>query len=86
MLYATGTALFGGTTQPVITWLIHRTGDVLWPGWYLMAATAVGLAAMMAMKESAPVSSGEVGYASHLRMRKRVRLRKGPHLEAPARA
>lgn len=60
VIYATGTALFGGTTQPVITWLIHRTGDVLWPGWYLMAATAVGLLAMMAMKESAPVKAARV--------------------------
>jgi MFS family permease len=57
VLYATATALFGGTTQPLITWLIHRTGDVLWPGWYLMAATAVGLAAMAMMKESAPVKA-----------------------------
>jgi MFS family permease len=58
VIYATGTALFGGTTQPAITWLIHRTGDVLWPAWYLMAATALGLAAMMAMRESAPVKAG----------------------------
>lgn len=57
VLYATATALFGGTTQPAITWLIHRTGDVLWPGWYLMIATAVGLGAMMLMKESAPAKA-----------------------------
>jgi MFS family permease len=54
VLYATATAIFGGTTQPAITWLIHRTGDVLWPGWYLMIATALGLGAMLLMKESAP--------------------------------
>jgi MFS family permease len=54
VLYATATAIFGGTTQPAVTWLIHRTGDVLWPGWYLMIATAIGLGAMLLMKESAP--------------------------------
>jgi len=54
VLYATATAIFGGTTQPLITWLIHRTGDVLWPGWYLMIATAIGLGAMLLMRESAP--------------------------------
>ena len=58
VLYASATAVFGGTTQPTITWLIHQSGDVLWPGWYLMIATAVGLGAMMLMKESAPVKVG----------------------------
>ena len=57
ILYASATAVFGGTTQPTITWLIHQSGDVLWPGWYLMIATAIGLGAMMLMKESAPVKT-----------------------------
>ena len=44
MIYATSIALFGGTTQLVITWLIQVTGSPMAPAWYLLAATAVGLA------------------------------------------
>ena len=54
LLYACAVAVMGGITQPMVTWLIHRTGDVLWPGWYLMIATAIGLGAMLLMRESAP--------------------------------
>ena len=63
ILYASATALFGGTTQPTIAWRIHRTGDVLWPAWYLMIATAIGLAAMAMMRESAPVKMRAGGQA-----------------------
>jgi MFS family permease len=54
VLYAVATALFGSTTQPAVTWLIHATGDVLAPAWYLMGATALATAAMAMMKETAP--------------------------------
>ena len=53
-VYALAVAAFGGTTQLVVTWLIHKTGNPLAPAWYMMAATAVGLAAIAAMKETAP--------------------------------
>lgn len=53
-IYATSIALFGGTTQLVITWLIHATGNPLAPAWYLVAATLVGQIAMMLIVESAP--------------------------------
>jgi MFS family permease len=53
-VYALAVAAFGGTTQLVVTWLIHKTGNPLAPAWYMMAATAVGLMAMTAMKETAP--------------------------------
>ncbi len=52
-VYATAVAVFGGTTQPVIHWLIHATGDPLAPGWYLIAFTSVGLVASLFFKESA---------------------------------
>jgi MFS transporter, MHS family, citrate/tricarballylate:H+ symporter len=52
-VYATAVALFGGTTQPVIHWLIHITGDPLAPGWYMMAFTCIGLVASLFFKESA---------------------------------
>ncbi|MHB8530000.1 MAG: MFS transporter [Caulobacteraceae bacterium] len=52
-IYATSVAVFGGTTQPMITWLIHVTGDPLAPAWYVTAFTVVGRAASLLMKETA---------------------------------
>ena len=54
-VYATSIAVFGGTTQPVIAWAIHATGNPLAPAWYLALFTAASLIAMFAMAESAPV-------------------------------
>lgn len=54
IIYAVAIALFGGTAQLVVTWLIHVTGNALAPAWYLLFATAVGLAAMAMMRETAP--------------------------------
>jgi hypothetical protein len=34
--------------------VIHATGNALAPAWYLLFAEAVGLVAMMMMRESAP--------------------------------
>ncbi len=54
-VYSLSVALFGGTTQLVVTWLIHLTGRAIAPAWYLMAATAVGQIALMRFPETAPV-------------------------------
>ena len=54
MLYACAVAVMGGITQPMVTWLIHQTGDVLWPAWWLIAASAVGVVAALLMRETAP--------------------------------
>ncbi|MBB2167831.1 hypothetical protein HLH36_05580 [Gluconacetobacter aggeris] len=40
VIYATAVSVFGGLTQPVVTWLIAITGNPLIPGW-MMAATAI---------------------------------------------
>jgi MFS family permease len=56
-VYSLSIALFGGTTQLVVTWLIHVTGNALAPAWYLMGATAIGQIAYMLLPESAPVRS-----------------------------
>jgi MFS transporter, MHS family, citrate/tricarballylate:H+ symporter len=56
-IYATSIALFGGTTQLVITWLIQVTGNPLAPAWYLLAATLVGQIALRLILESAPVKT-----------------------------
>ena len=53
-IYAGAIAVFGGTTQFVVAWLLHATGEPLAPAFYRIAAGLVGLAAMLAMRESAP--------------------------------
>ena len=53
--YATAIALFGGTTQLVVTWLIHLTGSAIAPAWYLVGVTAIGQVAYMLFPETAPV-------------------------------
>jgi MHS family citrate/tricarballylate:H+ symporter-like MFS transporter len=57
VVYAVSVAALGGTTQLVVTWLIHVTGDPIAPAWYLIGATAVGQVALLLMPESAPVKS-----------------------------
>lgn len=53
-LYSFSIATFGGTTQLVVTWLLHITGSAMAPAWYLIGATAAGQLALMLMAESAP--------------------------------
>ena len=53
-VYSVSIAAFGGTTQLVVTWLIHVTGSAMAPAWYLLAAAGVGQIALMLMAESAP--------------------------------
>jgi MFS family permease len=55
IVYAAAISIFGGTTQLVITWLIHATGNAMAPAWYWMGAAALGQVALVLMKESAPV-------------------------------
>ena len=50
--YAVGVALFGGTTQFVITWLIGVTGNPAAPAWYVAGASVITALAMLAMPES----------------------------------
>lgn len=53
-VYAVATSVFGGTTQFMVAWLMGVTGDALAPGYYWAGAVAIGLAAMVLIKESAP--------------------------------
>ena len=55
MTYSIAIAAFGGTTQLVVHWLIHVTGNPMAPAWYLTGAVAIGQVALMLMPESAPV-------------------------------
>ncbi|WP_065754932.1 MFS transporter [Bradyrhizobium paxllaeri] len=54
MIYAFAIAIFGGTAQPLVTLLIHLTGNALAPAWYMLVASAAGLCAMLMMPETAP--------------------------------
>ncbi len=60
-VYAFSIAIFGGTTQLVITWLIHVTHSNMAPAWYLFAASAFGLVARWLIVESAPVKATAAG-------------------------
>ena len=53
-VYAVSIAAFGGTTQLVVTWLIHVTGSAMAPAYYLTGATLLGWIALLLMRESAP--------------------------------
>jgi MHS family citrate/tricarballylate:H+ symporter-like MFS transporter len=58
-MYASSIAVFGGTTQLVITWLIHVSGNPMAPAWYLFGAAIVGQIALWLMLESAPVRTSQ---------------------------
>jgi len=51
--YNIAVAGFGGTTPYVVTWLTAATGNVMTPAYYLMAAAAVSLAAVLVLRETA---------------------------------
>ena len=55
LIYAVAISLFGGSTQFITAWLIDVTGNPLAPAWYMGGAVIVGLGAMLAMPETAPV-------------------------------
>ncbi len=55
VVYSGSIAAFGGSTQLVVTWLIHITGSDLAVCWYLVGATALGQLALMMFPESAPL-------------------------------
>lgn len=55
-VYAVAIATFGGTAQLIVAWLLHVTGNALAPAWYMLFASAVGLAAMAMMRETLPAS------------------------------
>jgi MFS family permease len=54
IVYALAISIFGGSTQPIETWLSHKTGNLLVPAWYLTAAMIVGVVAAALMRETAP--------------------------------
>ena len=59
-VYAIAVAVFGGGTQPAITWLIAATGDPLSPAWCGIAFAVAGLAASLMIRETAPSRAGRM--------------------------
>ncbi|MGH7023141.1 MAG: MFS transporter [Caulobacteraceae bacterium] len=54
IVYALAISIFGGATQFVLAKAIHLTGDPMAPSWFLIAAYAVSLPAILLIRESAP--------------------------------
>ncbi len=54
-VYAASVAIFGGSTQLVVTWIIHVTGSAVAPAWYLIGFTLIGQIAYVLYPETAPV-------------------------------
>ena len=55
IVYAFAIAIFGGSSQFILKWLIGITGDPLAPAYYMTGTFAIGLIAMALTRESAPV-------------------------------
>jgi len=54
LIYALAISVFGGSTQFVVAWIIHATGNPLAPAWYMLGAVTVGLIAMVRLPETVP--------------------------------
>lgn len=52
--YSVAVALFGGSTQLVLTWLIHITGSGMMPAWYALGAALIAQVGIMMLPERAP--------------------------------
>jgi MFS family permease len=46
VIYSLGVVIFGGFSPLLVTWLIHFSGDIMMPAWYLIGATAITLYAL----------------------------------------
>jgi MFS family permease len=57
IIYAVAITVFGGSTSFVVAWLTDVTGSPLAPAWYMGAALAIGVCAMFAVGETAPVKT-----------------------------
>lgn len=55
LIYAVPVTIFGGTTQMVVTWLIHQTGQQMMVAWYPVASLVLALLAVLKLQESAPL-------------------------------
>ncbi|QUD89559.1 MFS transporter [Phenylobacterium montanum] len=70
-IYAIAMAAFGGSTQLVVTWLIHVTGSEMAPAWYLTGANLIGFAGLLLIRETAParIAQADLGPADFISRR-----------------
>ena len=54
LIYALAISVFGGSTQFLVAWIIHATGNPLAPAWYMLGAVVIGLIAMVRLPETRP--------------------------------
>jgi len=54
LVYAFAISIFGGSTQPLIKWMLIVTRNPMAPAYYWTGAALIGLVAMILVKESAP--------------------------------
>jgi MFS family permease len=52
IVYAVTVAVFGGSAQGIVTWLISATGDPTSPAYYVLLANVLALAAPLLLKET----------------------------------
>ena len=55
LVYSVPVAVLGGTTQLVVTWLLHVTGSNMSIAYYLTAVTGLGVISIWLLPESAPI-------------------------------
>jgi MFS transporter, MHS family, citrate/tricarballylate:H+ symporter len=60
MVYAFAISIFGGSTQVILTWLTHSTGNPLAPALYWSVAIGIGIVATWMLPESAPCRTGKL--------------------------
>jgi MFS family permease len=53
LAYSLATAIFGGFTPAICTWLIHATGNAAMPGAWVCVAAAIGLLAALLVRPAA---------------------------------
>jgi MFS family permease len=53
-VYSLAIGIMGGSTQFVVTWLIHVSGSAMAPAWYWVTAAGIGELALLLVPESAP--------------------------------
>jgi MHS family citrate/tricarballylate:H+ symporter-like MFS transporter len=58
LAYSLATAIFGGFTPAISTYLIHRTGNRAVPGLWLSLAAATGFAAALLAKSQPALTAG----------------------------
>lgn len=60
-VYAVAIAIFGGSTQLIVTWMIHTTGSPYAPAWLVLGVVSIWFAALLAIPESAPKKLAKTG-------------------------